>query len=120
MSTEGLELTERVEEALKLTEAMTALELSNYAKAMREKFGIEAAPMAMMGAAPGAPAAGGAAAEEKDEFDVILASAGGNKIQAFSFQDLKTASPKPFKHPCLGMAFATPLIVIHLFPYASL
>lgn len=108
MSTEGLELTERVEEALKLTEAMTALELSNYAKAMREKFGIEAAPMAMMGAAPGAPA-GGAAAEEKDEFDVVLTAAGANKIQVIKeirgitqlglkeAKDLVEAAPKAVK-----------------------
>ena len=71
-------LTKRVEDALKLTEAMTALELSSYAKAMREKFGITAAPMAVAAA----PAAGAAAAvEEQTVFDVILANAGGNKIQ---------------------------------------
>ncbi|MBI4355746.1 MAG: ribosomal protein L7/L12, partial [Candidatus Omnitrophica bacterium] len=58
---------------------MTALELSSYAKAMREKYGITAAPVAVA-AAPGAPATAGAA-EEKTSFDVILAEVGANKIQ---------------------------------------
>ena len=64
---ETLTLSKRVEEALKLTEEMTAIELSNYAKAMREKFGITATPMA----AAAGPAGGGAAAapvEEQDSF----------------------------------------------------
>ena len=72
-------LTERVGNALKLTEDMTALELASYAKALREKFGVTAAPMAMAGAAAGG---GGAAVavEEKTSFDVILTSSGANKI----------------------------------------
>ncbi|MBI3320489.1 MAG: ribosomal protein L7/L12, partial [Candidatus Omnitrophica bacterium] len=78
-------LTKRVEDAMKLTEDMTGLELSSYAKALREKFGITATPMAMAAgvAAGGAAGAGAAAAavEEKTSFDVILATAGANKIQ---------------------------------------
>ena len=72
-------LTERVGSALKLTEEMTALELASYAKALREKFGVTAAPMAMAGGGGGG---GGAAAavEEKTSFDVILTNAGANKI----------------------------------------
>ena len=76
------QLTKRVEDALKLTEEMTAIELSNYAKAMREKFGITATPMAVAaGPAAGGGAAGAAAVEEQTAFDVILAGAGANKIQ---------------------------------------
>ena len=67
------------EEIMQAIENMTVLELSELVKAMEEKFGVSAAaPVAV--AAAGAPAAGGAAAEEKDEFDVVLASAGDKKI----------------------------------------
>ncbi len=58
------------EEIMQAIEEMTVLELSELVKAMEEKFGVSAA----------APVAGGAAAEEKTEFDVILASAGDKKI----------------------------------------
>ena len=57
------------EEIMQAIEEMTVLELSELVKAMEEKFGVSAA----------APVAG-AAAEEKTEFDVILASAGDKKI----------------------------------------
>ena len=73
-------LTERVGNALKLTEDMTALELASYAKALREKFGVTAAPMAMAGAVAGGGGGAAAAVEEKTSFDVILTSAGANKI----------------------------------------
>ena len=58
------------EEIMEAIENMTVLELSELVKAMEDKFGVSAA----------APAAGGAAAEEKSEFDVILQSAGDKKI----------------------------------------
>ena len=104
------QLTKRVEEALKLTEEMTALELANYAKAMREKFGITAAPMAVA-AGPAAGGSGGAApaAEAQDIFDVILASVGTNKIQGIKeirsvtnlglkeAKELVESAPKPVK-----------------------
>ena len=99
------QLTKKVEEALKLTEGMTALELSSYAKAMREKFGITAAPVAVAAA----PAAGGAPAEEQTAFDIILAAAGANKIQVIKeiravtnlglkeAKELVESAPKPVK-----------------------
>lgn len=56
--------------------ALTVLELNELVKAIEEEFGVSAAaPVMMAGAAPAA-----AAAEEKTEFDVVLKSAGGNKI----------------------------------------
>jgi large subunit ribosomal protein L7/L12 len=59
---------------------MTVLELSEMVKELEEKFGVSAAaPMAMMAAGPVGDA-GGAAAEEKTEFDVILVAAGDKKI----------------------------------------
>ena len=60
----------------------TVLELSDFVKAFEEKFGVTAAvPMAApAAAAPGAPG-GAEVAEEQDEFDVILASSGAEKIK---------------------------------------
>ncbi len=88
----------------------TVLELSEFVKAFEEKFGVTAAaPVAM--AAPGAAGGGGGdaggAAEEKDEFDVILTSAGDKKIQVIKevrgltslglkeAKDLVDGAPKP-------------------------
>ena len=105
-------VTKKVEEAMKLTEEMTALELSSYAKALREKFGITAtAVMAAGPVAAGAAAGGGAAAaeEEKTTVDIILAAAGTNKIQVIKeirsvtslglkeAKDLVESAPKPVK-----------------------
>jgi large subunit ribosomal protein L7/L12 len=60
---------------------MTVLELSELLKDFEERFGVSAAaPIAAVAAVPGAPADGAAAEEEKDEFDVVLTEAGGQKI----------------------------------------
>ena len=67
------------EEIMQAIESMTVLELSELVKAMEEKFGVSAAAPVAVAAAGAAPAAGGAA-EEKSDFDVILASAGDKKI----------------------------------------
>ncbi len=67
------------EELLEAFGAMTLVELSEFVKAFEEKFDVEAAaPVAAVAAAPAAAA--GAAEEEKDEFDVVLASAGAQKV----------------------------------------
>jgi large subunit ribosomal protein L7/L12 len=59
---------------------MTVLELSEMVKELEDKFGVSAAaPVAMMAAGP-AGDAGGGAAEEKTEFDVILTTPGDKKI----------------------------------------
>ena len=64
-----------VEELSKLS----VLEAAELSKLLEEKWGVSAAaPVAV--AAAGAPAEGGAAAEEQTEFDVVLAEAGSNKI----------------------------------------
>lgn len=58
---------------------LTLLELSDFVKKFEEVFEVTAAaPVAV--AAAGAPAAGGEAAAEQDEFDVVLESAGDKKI----------------------------------------
>ena len=66
------------DQIIEAIESMTVLELSELVKALEEKFGVSAAAPVAVAAAP---AAGGeAAAAEKTEFDVILASAGASKI----------------------------------------
>ena len=60
--------------------ALTVIEASELSKLLEEKWGVSAAaPVAVAAAVPGA-AAGGDAAEEKTEFEVILASVGDKKI----------------------------------------
>ncbi len=69
------------EELLETIGNMTVLELSEFVDAFKEKFNVTAvaaAPMVMPGAGAGA---GAEAAEEKDEFDVVLTGAGSKKIQ---------------------------------------
>ena len=69
---------EKITAMIEEVKALTVLELSELVKALEEEFGVSAAAMA-------APAAGGAAAapaaEEKTEFDVVLAEIGAEKIK---------------------------------------
>ena len=70
------------DELLDVFKEMTLIELSEFVKQFEETFDVTAAAPAAVAA--GAPAAGGAAPEaepEKDEFDVVLESDGGKKIQ---------------------------------------
>jgi large subunit ribosomal protein L7/L12 len=68
------------EELLDAFKELTLLELSEFVKQFEETFDVTAAaPAAVVAAAPGAAAA--PAEEEKDEFDVVLESAGDKKIQ---------------------------------------
>ena len=60
--------------------ALTVLEASELSKMLEEKWGVSAAAPVAVAAAGGAGAAAAPAAEEKTEFDVILASFGENKI----------------------------------------
>ncbi|MBN2453319.1 MAG: 50S ribosomal protein L7/L12 [Candidatus Omnitrophica bacterium] len=62
-------------------EKMTVLELADLVKALEDKFGVTAAAPVAVAAAGAAGAAPAAAAEEKSTFNVVLASAGANKIQ---------------------------------------
>ncbi len=59
-------------------EKLSVLELSELVKVLEDKFGVSAAAPMMMGAMPAGATAG--AAEEKDEFNVELTSAGESKI----------------------------------------
>ena len=60
-------------------EKLTVMELSELVHALEDKFGVSAAAPMAMAVAPGANGEA-AAVEEKDEFDVVLKDAGGNKI----------------------------------------
>src|ERR671914_681756 len=97
------------EEVLEAIAGWTVLELSEFVKAFEEKFGVTAAAPVAVAAGPAAPAAGdgAAVAEEKDEFDVVLAAAGDKKIQVIKevrsltslglkeAKDLVDSAPKP-------------------------
>ena len=64
-----------IEQILEAIENMKVLELNELVKAAEEKFGVSAsAPVLMAGAVAGG------AAEEKTEFDVVLANAGASKV----------------------------------------
>ena len=88
--------------------ALTVIELKELLDAFEEKFGVTAAaPVAVAAVAAGGGAAPAAAAEEKDEFDVILADAGAQKIQVIKVvreltnlglkeaKDMVDGAPKP-------------------------
>ena len=98
------------EELLETIGGMTVLELSEFIKELEEKFGVSAAaPVAVAAAGAGPADTGAAAGEEKTEFDVILAAAGGQKIAVIKeirgltslglkeAKDLVEAAPKPIK-----------------------
>ena len=72
-------MSEKVTKLIEDVKALTVLELSELVKALEEEFGVSAAAPVAVAAAPAA--AGAAAAEEKTEFDVVLKSAGDNKIK---------------------------------------
>ena len=69
------------DDILKAIEEMSVMDLVELISAIEEKFGVTAA--AAVAAAPTATAgdAGGDAAEEKDEFDIVLSAAGDQKVQ---------------------------------------
>ena len=70
------------DDVVEYLKGMTLLEASELVKELEEVFGVSAAAAAapVMMAAPSGDGGGAAAAEEKDSYDVILQSAGGNKI----------------------------------------
>ncbi|EDP74463.1 ribosomal protein L7/L12 [Hydrogenivirga sp. 128-5-R1-1] len=89
---------------------MSVLEVAELVKKLEEEFGVSAAAMVAAAPAGGAAGAGaGAAAEEKTEFDVVLKSPGGNKIQVIKVvreitglglkeaKELVDNAPKPIK-----------------------
>ncbi|NCN95522.1 MAG: 50S ribosomal protein L7/L12 [Bdellovibrionales bacterium] len=94
------------EQVVEFLSNMPVMELAGMIKELEEKWGVSAAAPVAMAAMPGA---GGAAAEEKTEFDVILTGAGSNKIAVIKevrtitglglkeAKDLVEGAPKPVK-----------------------
>ena len=95
----------KIDDVLTAVEGMTVLELADLVKKLEEKFGVSAAaPVAV-----GVVGAAGDAAEVKDEFDVVLSSAGAKKIQVLKVlrevtglglkeaKELVDTAPKPVK-----------------------
>ena len=89
--------------------ALTVIEASELSKLLEEKWGVSAAAPVAVAAAVPVDAAGGDAAEEKTEFEVILASVGDKKINVIKevrsitglglkeAKDLVESAPKPVK-----------------------
>jgi len=89
--------------------SMTVLELVELKKKIEDEWGITAAAPVAVAAAPGAAGDGGAVAEEKTSFDVVLTGPGGQKIQVIKVvraitglglkeaKDLVDSAPKPVK-----------------------
>lgn len=97
---------EKITNILEEIKGLTILELSDLVKAVEEEFGVSAAAPVGVVAAGAAPAA---AAEEKTEFDVILASFGAKKLDVIKVvreitglglkdaKDLVEGAPKAIK-----------------------
>jgi len=97
------------EEIISAIENMTVLELAELVKELQDKFGVTAAAPVAVAAAPAAGGAAEAAEAEQTEFDVILASAGDQKIKVIKVvreltglglkeaKDLVDNAPKPVK-----------------------
>ena len=69
------------EELLSIFEEMSVLELKDFLDAFDEKFDVTAAAPVAVAAAPAGGGDGAESDEEKDSFNVVLADAGGQKIQ---------------------------------------
>ena len=72
------------DELMQKIESMTVLELSEFVKALEEKFGVSASMMVAPASLAGSVSASegdGSPVEEKDSFDVVIKDAGSQKIQ---------------------------------------
>jgi len=101
----------KLEQIVEDLSGLTVLEAAELATMLEEKWGVSAAAPAAVMAMPGAGGdAGGAAAEEKTEFDVVLVDAGAKKINVIKVvrevvgglglkeaKELVEAAPKPIK-----------------------
>ena len=108
---EGKQIMADIQAIVDQIKGLTLLEASELVKAMEETFGVSAAAAAVAVAPAGAAAGGEAAApaEEQTEFDVVLQSIGGNKINVIKVvrevtalglkeaKDLVEAAPKAVK-----------------------
>lgn len=81
-------MSEKVQKLVDLVSELSVLEVAELVKALEEKFGVSAAPVAVAG---GVAAVAAAPAEEKTEFDVVVTDAGANKIAVIKVvREIKT------------------------------
>ena len=81
-------MSEKVTKLVDLVSELSVLEVAELVKALEEKFGVSAAPVAVAG---GVAAVAAAPAEEKTEFDVVVTDAGANKIAVIkAVREIKT------------------------------
>jgi len=81
-------MSEKVTKLVDQVSELSVLEVAELVKALEEKFGVTAAPVAVAGAAAAVAAA---PEEEKTEFDVVIADAGANKIGVIkAVREIKT------------------------------
>jgi len=109
---EKIKLSKKSQDVIRTVEEMPVLELNELVKALEEKFGVSAVPVAAApaptGAPEGAPAGPSGAREEKATYDVIFTAPGENKIASIKAvreinqnlglkeaKDLVDAPPKP-------------------------
>lgn len=76
---EEKKLDKKIASIIEDVEKLSVLELADLVKALEDKFDVSAAPIAVAGS-PAAGNGNGEEAEEKSEYDVVLQSAGDNKI----------------------------------------
>lgn len=111
MAEEKAKVSKKVEDLVKSVEELSVLELNELVKALEEKFGVSAAPVAVAAPAAGTTVggeAGAAPTEEKAAYDVVLTGSGENKIAVIKAvreinqnlglkeaKDLVDAPPKP-------------------------
>ncbi|GAE87395.1 50S ribosomal protein L7/L12 [Acetivibrio straminisolvens] len=101
---------EKVTKLIEDVKSLSVLELSELVKALEEEFGVSAAaPVAVAAVGAAAPGAAAPAAEEKTEFEVVLKSAGADKIKVIKVvrevtglglkeaKDLVEGAPKTLK-----------------------
>jgi len=80
-------MTEKVKKLVESVSELSVLEVAELVKALEEKFGVTAAPVAVAGVA----AVAAAPEEEKTEFDVVITDAGANKISVIkAVREIKT------------------------------
>lgn len=73
-------MSDKLQKIIDQVSELTVLELADLVKALEEKFGVSAAPVAAVSSIASGEGGSAAPAEEKTEFDVVLADAGANKI----------------------------------------
>jgi large subunit ribosomal protein L7/L12 len=88
---EETKLAPNIQKIVDAVSELTVLEVSELVKALEDKFGVSAAPVAVAGAIAPSAAADSAPVEEKTSFNVVITDAGANKIAVIkAVREIKT------------------------------